>query len=219
MRTGIAAIVTLWIALLALSTVLAAAAAVPSASEALAVAQMTDGSSAQSQSASWRDSAIAWSSSHAATVGGACAAVAGALIAGLYFLSRTRPPQTEGQVSDTPPNTYGDTLVCAANPNPKQVYAWLQFLDAEARRVPIGYPNIRIGRHWDNDIVLQNKTVHRKHAILLLHPDQRFSINDLGGENGTLVNGERIRERDLKDSDLIEFGEVRMRFFRNNCGR
>src|SRR5262249_44789991 len=60
----------------------------------------------------------------------------------------------------------GDTVILTpeldARP-PDKIYAWLQFLDADSKRVPIGSTNVRIGRSKDNDIILQNKTVHRNH--------------------------------------------------------
>lgn len=101
-----------------------------------------------------------------------------------------------------------------SNP-PQHIYAWLQFLDSDSKRVPIGSTNVRIGRHKDNDIILQNKTVHRQHAVLHMTSDKRFSIRDLGGENGTMVNGQRCNQKDLGDGDMIELGEVRLRFFAN----
>jgi len=98
---------------------------------------------------------------------------------------------------------------------PHQVYAWLQFLDADARRVPIGSTNVRIGRGQDNDIILQNKTVHRQHAVIKRSPDGGFSIHHLGGENIVMVNGQPTNQRGLTNNDMIELGEVRMRFFAN----
>ena len=206
------------------------ATAVSGASELTFSAKLDDGSSVQSQpipikfeesaSASWRDAAIAWVLENRVAGASAGAVVASMLLLGLYLVLRRRkipPTRVQGQVVDAKSNSDGGTLVCAADPNPEHVYAWLQFLGGEAPRVPLGSPNIRIGRHGDNDIILQHKTVHRKHAILLMRPNQRFSINDLGGENGIVVNGERVSERDLNDADLIELGEVRMRFYTNNC--
>lgn len=98
---------------------------------------------------------------------------------------------------------------------PQQVYAWLQFLDAEARRIPIGSTNVRIGRGRDNEIILSNKTVHRQHAVIKRSSEGRFSIHDLGGANTVKVNNQPTYQQDLIDNDMIELGEVRMRFFSN----
>lgn len=110
----------------------------------------------------------------------------------------------------------GDTLILTPTNDiapPSQVFAWLQFLDAQSSRVPIGSSNVRIGRGRDNDIILNNKTVHRQHAIIKRSPDGRFSVHHLGGENIVVVNGQQAYQQDLGDNDMIELGEVRMRFF------
>jgi hypothetical protein len=98
---------------------------------------------------------------------------------------------------------------------PDKVYAWLQFLDANSTRVPIGSTSVRIGRHQDNDICLQNNSVHRQHAVLHMSPEHRFVIRDLGTSNGVVVNSRRVDQKELADGDLIELGEVRARFFAN----
>lgn len=99
---------------------------------------------------------------------------------------------------------------------PETVYGWLQFLDASSTRVPIGASNVRIGRHKDNDICLANKSVHRHHAVLHMTPSREFTIQDLGGKNGVVVNNQRVSQKALADGDLIEFGEVRLRYQANN---
>jgi hypothetical protein len=92
------------------------------------------------------------------------------------------------------------------------VYGWLEPLDAQARRLPVKAKSVRIGRHSSNDIVLDNATVHRQHAVLTINKNNRFELRDLGGVNGSLVNGKRCSQMLLGDGDVIEFGEVRFRF-------
>ena len=150
--------------------------------------------------------------------GGGAVLALGILMLAAATLSRRPPAASEAYGrTEISPIAFGETVILTPrlNPNPEHVYAWLQFLDADARRVPIDATNVRIGRHGDNDIVLQNKTVHRQHAFLHMTPDKHFTINDLGGENGTVVNGQKCSQRDLNDGDLIELGEVRLRFFSN----
>ena len=93
------------------------------------------------------------------------------------------------------------------------VYGWLEMLDGNATRHPIKTSNARIGRHRDNDVCLQNDTISRRHAVLHYNPDtKRFVITDLGGDNGVVVNKVRQKSHELNDGDLIELGEVRLRF-------
>ena len=80
--------------------------------------------------------------------------------------------------------------------------------------VPLGHDLVRIGRHQENDIRLDDKTVHRYHALLHRSSDGDFHIRDLSGQagNGVYVNGARIEQAALRTGDLVELGAVRLRF-------
>jgi FHA domain len=84
--------------------------------------------------------------------------------------------------------------------------------DADVHRIDGNM--IRIGRHEENDIRLASQTVHRYHAVLHRTPEQKFVITDLSGPagNGVLVNAERVEQAALAAGDLIELGDVRLRF-------
>lgn len=69
----------------------------------------------------------------------------------------------------------------------------------------------RIGRHSDNDIILLDETVHRHHAMLVAS-DQSFELRDLGGANGTRVNGRECQSVLLQHGDVIAFGNLQVRF-------
>ena len=101
---------------------------------------------------------------------------------------------------------------------PSTVYGWLDMLDANASRYPLRTTNVRIGRHRDNDICLRNDSISRRHALLHFNADnRRFIITDLGGHNGVIVNNIKQQSHELNDGDLVELGEVRLRF-RSNVG-
>lgn len=96
------------------------------------------------------------------------------------------------------------------------VYGWLDMLDGNASRYPLQTTNVRIGRHRDNDICLLNDSISRRHAVLHFDADKRrFVITDLGGGNGVIVNKVKQQSHDLNDGDLVELGEVRLRFRAN----
>ena len=60
---------------------------------------------------------------------------------------------------------------------------------ATPRAIRCETTNVRIGRHRDNDICLQNDSISRRHALLHFNADnRRFVITDLGGDNGVIVN-------------------------------
>lgn len=93
------------------------------------------------------------------------------------------------------------------------IYGWLEMLDAEASRHPLRTTNVRVGRHRDNDICLHNDSISRRHAVLHYNAEtRRFVITDLGGGNGVIVNKTKYKSRELNDGDMVELGEVRMRF-------
>ncbi|MGD9830633.1 MAG: FHA domain-containing protein, partial [Hyphomicrobiaceae bacterium] len=140
------------------------------------------------------------------------AGVAGAgiltlLLGGIVLMLRSREPETPNRVS---------TVVTApsmAPTDPSQiVYGWLEFLDAGSTKVPITSTTVRIGRHKDNDVQIANNSVHRRHAIMHMTPVKKFIVQNLGTKNGVYVNSTRHEQTELLDGDLIELGEVRLRF-------
>jgi ABC-type multidrug transport system ATPase subunit len=62
-----------------------------------------------------------------------------------------------------------------------------------------------IGRDPNCEIFIDSLSVSRKHAKLSEHKGS-WKIEDLGSQNGTFVNGERIKERDLVVGDQIKIG-------------
>ncbi len=93
-----------------------------------------------------------------------------------------------------------------------QPYGWLEMMDEDAPAVPIQGKVVRIGRHKDNDVRFTNGSVHRQHATLEITNKGRVLIRDLDTRNGVLVNGTRYAERELAEGDVVELGEVRLRF-------
>jgi len=62
-----------------------------------------------------------------------------------------------------------------------------------------------IGRSKENDIVLLDQSVSRKHAKII-KTDQGHLLSDLGSFNGTLVNEALIESTLLKHEDIIKVG-------------
>jgi len=72
-------------------------------------------------------------------------------------------------------------------------------------------PLTRIGRRATADIVIDDSTVSRRHALLL---DRAGSpvIADDRSLNGVYVNGRRVREARLEHGDEVQIGGRVMRF-------
>ncbi len=66
---------------------------------------------------------------------------------------------------------------------------------------------VRIGRAPDNDLVLDDRTVSRYHA-LLQRRYRRYLLTDLGSRSGTRLNGFPVQEAILRSGDRIELGAV-----------
>jgi tetratricopeptide (TPR) repeat protein len=72
-------------------------------------------------------------------------------------------------------------------------------------------PETRIGRGADQDLVLADIAVSRRH--ITIHAEgMRYRMRDLGSGNGTLINGTRTDTVILNDGDQIELGNTLMRF-------
>ncbi|MBI3521881.1 MAG: DUF3662 domain-containing protein [Chloroflexi bacterium] len=78
-------------------------------------------------------------------------------------------------------------------------------LVAERRRLDLGVDPLSIGRDPQNDVVIHDRRVSRKHAEIRLRLG-RFTLYDLQSTNGTLVNGRRVAEVVLADGDRIAIG-------------
>jgi pSer/pThr/pTyr-binding forkhead associated (FHA) protein len=70
---------------------------------------------------------------------------------------------------------------------------------------------LRIGRSTAADIVLDDASVSRRHAVIV-HRGGRTMILDDRSLNGVFVNGERVGEAVLNDGDGIAIGHVSARY-------
>jgi hypothetical protein len=77
--------------------------------------------------------------------------------------------------------------------------------------VPLGPDPVLIGRDPQNDVVLDDRRVSRKHAEVRLRLG-RYTLYDLQSTNGTYVNGRRVAEKVLEDKDKISIGGLEIVF-------
>lgn len=69
-----------------------------------------------------------------------------------------------------------------------------------------------IGRSSDSDILLDDITVSRQHAVIEKHNNE-FIMRDLGSLNGSYINGEIINESKLNNGDKLQIGKYIFLFF------
>jgi uncharacterized RDD family membrane protein YckC len=79
------------------------------------------------------------------------------------------------------------------------------------REIPLARALLSIGRDPSNDVVLPDAMVSRRHAVIEYRGTQYF-IRDCNSSNGSLVNGDRVSERSLRDGDLVAIGTARLLF-------
>ena len=80
------------------------------------------------------------------------------------------------------------------------------------QRIELHEGHYVLGRHLENDIVLNDTNVSRKHSEFVCAADE-VVVRDLGSTNGTKVNGVLITgEQLLQHGDVINFGTAQVRF-------
>jgi uncharacterized RDD family membrane protein YckC len=80
------------------------------------------------------------------------------------------------------------------------------------REIPLSHSTVlTIGRDPSNDLVLPDGMVSRRHAVVE-HRAGRFLLRDCNSANGSVVNGDRVGERGLRDGDMVAIGSVRLQF-------
>jgi hypothetical protein len=79
---------------------------------------------------------------------------------------------------------------------------------------PIGREILRIGRNDDNDVVLDEPTVHRYHAVIQRTEHADIIVVDVSGSdgNGVTVNDQRVSRARLRNGDRISLGKAHLRF-------
>lgn len=74
-----------------------------------------------------------------------------------------------------------------------------------AREVEIARTPFTMGRQSDNDLVLLDSRISRRHARIIIGPTG-YVIEDAGSRHGIFVNGERVVSHPLKSGDQINLG-------------
>jgi hypothetical protein len=95
--------------------------------------------------------------------------------------------------------TRAATLTCVTGNDQGQVY-------------PLAFAECVLGRADDADVRVRDRTVSRRHAVLVRHGN-RTLVQAVSRTNGVFVNGLRVkREREVRSGDLIELGLSVLRF-------
>ncbi|MGW1286197.1 FHA domain-containing protein [Streptomyces sp. NPDC001118] len=71
---------------------------------------------------------------------------------------------------------------------------------------PLPPRTVRIGRAPENDLVVDDLIVSRRHAELRAHLDGTYEIIDLGSHNGTYLNGRPVTRAPVGPGDIVGVG-------------
>ncbi len=68
-----------------------------------------------------------------------------------------------------------------------------------------------VGRLADNDVVIDDPHVSRRHCAVLVHSNQSCELHDVASKNGTFLNGERVTcPTRLKPGDEIRMCDLNL---------
>ena len=87
----------------------------------------------------------------------------------------------------------------------------VKYDDKVIERIVTEKKRLSIGRTKENDIVLENRGVSRKHAMIELN-DNAAIVIDNESLNGTFVNNRKITEEVLRDQDIITIGKYSLTY-------
>ena len=87
-----------------------------------------------------------------------------------------------------------------------------------SREIPLifkpGGKRLNVGRASDNELTLNDVSVSKIHAALLMNSEGTLLVADTGSTNGTFINGRRIaygESRPIEEGDVLGFGDVEVR--------
>jgi Nif-specific regulatory protein len=75
---------------------------------------------------------------------------------------------------------------------------------------------ISVGREPSNKLWAADSAMSRRHCAIVKQEDGRFLLSDLGGRNGTRVNGEKVEKHELCHRDQISVGNSTLVFLLGN---
>ena len=78
-------------------------------------------------------------------------------------------------------------------------------------RIALDADLIKVGRHPESDIFLDDITVSRRHAEIVRYATT-YKVCDVGSLNGTYVNRDLIEDAELEDGDELRIGKYKLVF-------
>lgn len=80
-----------------------------------------------------------------------------------------------------------------------------------ARRFPLEFDEMTVGRSEDADVRINDDSASRIHARFLVQ-EGTVTVHDLESTNGIFVNDRQVTQLSLRDGDLVQIGETIFKF-------
>lgn len=126
------------------------------------------------------------------------------------------PPRPREEVNEAEPTRVAPRPSAPVSPAPARSPSAtrLVVLTAPLAGAEFALPDrgeLRIGRAEELEITIDHRSVSREHARLSCE-NGRYRLIDRGSSNGVMVNGDRVTDAELNAGDVLELGEVLLRF-------
>lgn len=96
-----------------------------------------------------------------------------------------------------------------SSPEPALV-CWLLH---DGSQLPLRVGLNSVGRLPDNDVILEDDTVSRRHCAIVVHSNLTVELYDIASKNGTKINGRRLKgPTKLTDGDEINISGCKLIF-------
>lgn len=89
------------------------------------------------------------------------------------------------------------------------------YLVINSQIFPLENPITRIGRKIDNDLVIQDPLISRRHAEIH-QGEESYTLIDLDSTTGTHLNNQRISKQQLSSGDLFYLANIPIMFIEDN---
>jgi len=71
---------------------------------------------------------------------------------------------------------------------------------------------VDVGNRKTAKLFIRDPWISWNHAKITAEAGGKFFVEDVGSSNGTWVNGEKVKRRELKANDVIHFGKTKVKF-------
>jgi pSer/pThr/pTyr-binding forkhead associated (FHA) protein len=129
--------------------------------------------------------------------------------------------EPDGELKVTIPDMkVGDFMPVVSEPEPETEIVLSEFVvNDQQKSVELKFTTgerLSVGRTKENDLSIDEESVSKNHATLMINAEGKFLIADTGSTNGTFIGNERLaygRAFEINEMDKVKIGHVEV-FFR-----